>query len=218
MIEDADEIRDLLGRTVAGDEQAMNALWERYRLRLERLVRLRMDRRIQGRVDASDILQEVYIEFVDRAEAYLANPPMSFFLWLRFLTTQRLQLVHRYHLGVKMRSADREVSLHRGAIPDATSLSLAAQLIGRFTSVIHAAQRAEMQLILQQAINELEPIDREILAMRHFEELSNSETAEVLCIDPSAASNRHVRALKRLRRSLSGKPGFFNHAARDEVD
>jgi RNA polymerase sigma-70 factor (ECF subfamily) len=93
-----------------------------------------------------------------------------------------------------MRDAGREVSLHRGAMPQATSVSLAAQLLGRFTSVTQAVQRAEMQLILQEAINGLDPIDREILALRHFEELSNDETAQVLEIKPSAASNRHIRA------------------------
>jgi len=94
--------------------------------------------------------------------------------------------------------------------PQATSVSLAAQLLGRFTSVTQAVQRAEMQLILQEAINALDPIDREILALRHFEELSNDETAQVLGIKPSAASNRHVRALKRLRDVLKSTPGFFD--------
>jgi RNA polymerase sigma-70 factor (ECF subfamily) len=135
---------------------------------------------------------------------------MPFFLWLRFLTGQRLQLVHRQHLGAQMRDAGREVSLHRGAMPQATSVSLAAQLLGRFTSVTQAVQRAEMQLILQEAVNGLDPLDREILALRHFEELSNDETALVLDIKPSAASNRHIRALKRLRDVLKSTPGFFD--------
>ena len=78
------------------------------------------------------------------------------------------------------------------------------------TSVTQAVQRAEMQVILQEAINSMEPIDREILALRHFEELSNAETAEVLGIQPSAASSRNVRALKKLRETLSNTPGFFD--------
>jgi RNA polymerase sigma-70 factor (ECF subfamily) len=109
-----------------------------------------------------------------------------------------------------MRDADREVSLHRGPMPQATSVSLAAQLLGRFTSVTKAVQRAEMQLILQEAINSMDPLDREILALRHFEELSNVETAEVLGIKPSAASSRHIRAIKRLREVLQKTPGFFD--------
>jgi RNA polymerase sigma factor (sigma-70 family) len=116
---------------------------------------------------------------------------------LCFLTGQRLQLIHRQHLGTQMRDAGREVSLYRGAMPQAASVSLAAQLLGRFTSVTQAVQRAEMRLILQEAINALDFIDREILALRHFEELSNDEAAQVLGIKPSAASNRHVCALGR---------------------
>ena len=192
------------------DPKALGDVWERYRERLRRLVRLRLDRRLQGRVDPSDVLQEAFLDFQARARDYVQQPDMPFFLWLRFLTGQRLQLIHRHHLGIQMRDAGREVSLQRGAMPQATSVSLAAQLLGRFTSVTQAVQRAEMQLILQEAINAMDPLDREILALRHFEELSNEETAQVLGIKPSAASSRHVRALKRLRESLRTTPGFFD--------
>ncbi len=109
-----------------------------------------------------------------------------------------------------MRDAGREVSIHRGPMPQATSVSLAAQLLGRFTSVTQAVQRAEMQVMLQEAINGMDQIDREILALRHFEELSNTETAQVLGIKRSASSSRHIRALKRLRQVLKGTPGFFD--------
>ena len=169
-----------------------------------------MDRRLQGRVDPSDVLQEAFLDFQARAADYVKQPDMPFFLWLRFLTGQRLQLLHRHHLGAQMRDAGREVSLHRGAMPQATSVSLAAQLLGRFTSVTQAVQRAEMQVILQEAINGMDPLDREILALRHFEELSNEETAQALGIKPSAASSRHIRALKRLRDVLRTTPGFFD--------
>jgi RNA polymerase sigma-70 factor (ECF subfamily) len=192
------------------DPRVLGDVWDRYRERLHRLIRLRLDRRLQGRVDPSDVLQEAFLDFQARARDYIQQPDMSFFLWLRFLTGQRLQLIHRHHLGTQMRDAGREVSLQRGAMPQATSVSLAAQLLGRFTSVTQAVQRAEMQLILQEAINAMDPLDREILALRHFEELSNEETAHVLGIKPSAASSRHVRALKRLRESLRATPGFFD--------
>jgi len=197
-------------RTQIGDPNALGEVWQRYHERLRRLVRLRLDRRLQGRVDPSDVLQEAFLDFQARAQDYVQQPDMPFFLWLRFLTGQRLQLIHRHHLGTQMRDAGREVSLQRGAMPQATSVSLAAQLLGRFTSVTQAVQRAEMQLILQEAINAMDPLDREILALRHFEELSNEETAQVLGIKPSAASSRHVRALKRLRESLRTTPGFFD--------
>jgi RNA polymerase sigma-70 factor (ECF subfamily) len=209
MTDDPTDPLELL-RQSNGDPQALGQVWQRYRERLRRLVRLRMDRRLQGRIGASDVLQEAFVDFANRVEEYVRQPDMPFFLWLRFLTGQRLQLLHRHHLGAQIRDAGREVSLHRGAMPQATSVSLAAQLLGRFTSVTQAVQRAEMQLILQEAINGMDPIDREIVALRHFEELSNEETAQVLGIKPSAASTRHVRALKRLREVLQKTPGFFD--------
>jgi RNA polymerase sigma-70 factor (ECF subfamily) len=207
--ENATDAVELL-RQSGGNPQVLGRVWEQYRERLLRVVRLRMDRRLQGRLDASDVLQEAFVDFASRVEEYVRQPDMPFFLWLRFLTGQRLQLLHRQHLGAQMRDAGREVSLHRGAMPQATSVSLAAQLLGRFTSVTQAVQRAEMQVILQEAINSMDPIDREILALRHFEELSNEETAQVLGIKASAASTRHVRALKRLRQVLQNTPGFFD--------
>jgi RNA polymerase sigma-70 factor, ECF subfamily len=192
------------------DPQALGRIWQKHADRLLRVVRLRMDRRLKGRVDPADVLQEAFLDVQARLPEYLNKPDLPVFLWLRFLTGQRLQLIHRHHLGAQMRDAGREVSLHHGAMPQATSVSLAAQLLGRFTSVTQAVQRAEMQLILQDAINALDPLDREILALRHFEELSNEETAQVLGIKASAASSRHVRALKRLRDVLRNTRGFFD--------
>jgi RNA polymerase sigma-70 factor (ECF subfamily) len=210
MTTDSEETTELLKRGVAGDQQALADLWDRYQERLLRLVKLRMNRRMQGRVDASDVLQEAFVDFASRAEEYVNDPSMPFFLWLRYLTGQRLQLLHRHHLGTMMRDAGREVSIHRGPMPQATSISLAAQLLGRFTSVTQAVQRTEMRVMLQEAINSMDNIDREILALRHFEELSNTETAQVLGIKRSAASSRHIRAIKRLKEVLQGTPGFSN--------
>jgi RNA polymerase sigma-70 factor (ECF subfamily) len=210
MTTESEETTELLRRGVAGDQQALAELWDRYQERLLRLVKLRMNRRMQGRVDASDVLQEAFVDFASRAEEYVNDPSMPFFLWLRYLTGQRLQLLHRHHLGTMMRDAGREVSIHRGPMPQATSVSLAAQLLGRFTSVTQAVQRTEMRVMLQEAINSMDEIDREILALRHFEELSNTETAQVLGIKRSAASSRHIRAIKRLKDVLQGTPGFSN--------
>jgi RNA polymerase sigma-70 factor, ECF subfamily len=208
---DSDDTIPLLRQGAAGDPHAFGALWNRYRERLKRMVRLRLDRRLQGRLDPSDVLQEAFLDFARRAGEFAANPEVSFFLWLRTLTGQRLQMLHRQHLGAKMRDAAREIALHRGPMPQATSVSLAAQLLGQFTSAHAKVARAEMQLLLQEALNGLDPIDREVLALRHFEELSNAETAAVLGIDRSAASSRHLRALKRLRQVLKSIPGFFDH-------
>jgi len=209
MADESGELQDQLRRLAAGDQQALAELFARYRDRLRRMVKLRLDRRLQGRVDASDVLQDAYLDVAQRAAEYAASPTMPVFLWLRFLTGQRLLMVHRRHLGAKMRDAGQEVSLYRGALPQASSVSLAAQLLGRMTSPSLAAVRAEMQLKLQEALNGMDPIDREVLTLRHFEELSNAETAAVLGLQKAAASNRYIRALKRLKDVLSSMPGFF---------
>jgi RNA polymerase sigma-70 factor (ECF subfamily) len=209
MTDDSQDLPEQLRRLAAGDQRALAELFARYRDRLRRMVKLRLDRRLQGRIDASDVLQEAYLDVARRAADYAANPTMPFFLWLRFLTGQRLLLVHRQHLGTKMRDVGQEVSLYRGALPQASSVSLAAQLLGRMTSPSLAAVRAEMQLKLQEALNGMDPLDREVLTLRHFEELSNGEVAAVLGIQKAAASNRYIRALKRLKDVLASMPGFF---------
>jgi RNA polymerase sigma-70 factor (ECF subfamily) len=174
------------------------------------MVKLRLDRRLQGRLDASDVLQEAYLDVARRAGEYRANPSMPVFLWLRLITGQRLMALHRQHLGAQMRDAGLEVSLHRGALPPASSISIAAMLLGRLTSPTRAASRAELQVRLQDVLNSMDPIDREVLILRHFEELGNSETAQVLGITKSAASSRYIRAAMRLKKELAGIPGFFD--------
>jgi RNA polymerase sigma-70 factor, ECF subfamily len=192
----------LLKKAEGGDSQALADLYARNRDRLRAMVRLRLDRRLQGRVDPSDVLQEAYVELAKRLPEYARQPTMPLFLWLRLLTGQKLVDIHRQHLGAKMRDAGQEVSLYRGALPAASSVSLAAQLLGRLTAPSAAAMRAETQIRVQEALNSMDPIDREVLILRHFEMLSNEETAQVLELGKSAASNRYVRALKRLKSIL----------------
>src|SRR5262249_51461017 len=203
---DPSNVGDLLVRATGGDEQALADLFNRYRDRLRRMVHLRLDRRLQGRIDASDVLQEAFIDFARRFPQYASAGGMPFFLWLRQMTGQKLIDLHRHHLGAKMRDAGQEVSLYRGALPQASSVSLAAQLLGRLTSASRAAMRAETQLRVQEALNGMEPLDREGLTLRHFEMLTNEETAQVLGIKKTAASNRYIRALKRLKELLAGLP------------
>jgi RNA polymerase sigma-70 factor (ECF subfamily) len=199
----------LIDRAAAGDSTALAELFGRYRRRLRALVRLRMDRRLQGRIDPSDVLQEAYLDVAQQLPTYLAKPEMPFYLWLRLTTGQRLMRLHRQHLGAAIREAGREVSLHRGALPQACSVSLAAQLLGRMTSASKAVERVEIQLQLQAALNGMDEMDREIIALRHFEELSNAEAAQVLGLEPSAASKRYIRALKRLQEILKSIPGLL---------
>ena len=127
---------------------------------------------------------------------------MPFFVWLRFITVQKLCELHRHHLGTKARDVSREVSLFGSPLPHATSAVLAAQLLGRHTTPTQAVARAEIQHQLESALNQMDEIDREMVALRHFEQLTNVETARVLEINESAASNRYVRAIKRLKQIL----------------
>src|SRR5262249_38300155 len=160
----------------------------RYGERLRRMIHLRLDRRLTGRVDASDVLQDVYLEVRRRMETGGADPNLPFFLWLRLVTGQKLIDIHRRHLGTQMRDAGVEISLQRGAMPAASSASLAAQLLGTMTSASQAAVRAEHRLIVQEALNGLDPMDREILVLRHFEHLSNDEAALALGLKRSTTS------------------------------
>jgi RNA polymerase sigma-70 factor (ECF subfamily) len=198
-------------RRAVDDPQALAELFAHYRERLWRMVHLRLDRRLQGRLDPEDVLQEAFLVLTKRFKEYQLNPVMPFFLWLRQLTGQKLIDLHRQHLGARMRDASQEVSLHRGALPQASSASLAAQLLGRLTSASRAAIRAETQVRVQDAINSMDPVDREVLTLRNFEMLSNEETAAVLGIKRSAASKRHILALKRLKKILDGFPGLADN-------
>ena len=202
------EMDALIQQAGAGDQLAANELFVRFHDRLLRMIRLRMDHRLKGRVDSEDIVQEAYLDAAKRLKDFAARPSMSFFLWLRFLTAQKLIDAQRHHLGVSKRDAAQEVSLYRGPMPEASSASLAAQLLGMLTSPSTAAIRAETQIKVQQVLNTLEHIDREVLVLRHFEHLTNGETAELLSISPAAASKRYITALKRLKAILSVIPGF----------
>jgi RNA polymerase sigma-70 factor, ECF subfamily len=216
MSSEAEADQALMRRICAGEQHALGELLGAHRERLRRMVQLRRDRRLQGRIDPSDVIQEAFLDASRRLGEYAGDPTMPPFLWLRFLTAQRLVTLHRVHLGVKGRDAGREVSLHSGPLPAADSRSLAAQLLGRMTTPSRAAIRAEIQIKIQDALNVMDPIDREILALRHFEELNNSETAAVLGLHKAAASNRYVRALRRLKEILAPAlgPGDGSEASR----
>src|SRR5262245_15013019 len=150
------DVDALLRRVQDGEQQAAALLFGLYRDRLRRMVKLRMDHRLQGRLDPSDVLQEAYIDLSRRLPEYIANPTLPFFLWLRLLTGQRLLALHRHHLLAQKRAATQEVPLDNAATPEASSLSLAADLLGRFTSPTQAAMKAEMQRRLQHVLDSLD--------------------------------------------------------------
>jgi RNA polymerase sigma-70 factor (ECF subfamily) len=211
MIQMKDQPTDLTTieqRLRLGDPSAAADLFAACHDRLKKMVKLRLDRRLQGRLDASDVLQEAFIDVQKKTADFAAKPEMPVYLWLRLITTERLLILHRHHLGAQMRDAGQEVSLCTGGSPAASTHSLANLLLGRLTSPTQAAIRAERRIRLQEALNGMDSLDREILALRHFEELSNSETATVLGLSKTAASNRYIRALKRLKDILAALPGI----------
>jgi RNA polymerase sigma-70 factor (ECF subfamily) len=208
MSTDPDDLQPLLDRLEAGDDEALGPLFARYQERLRRMVDLRLDPRLNGRVSASDVLQEAYIDALKRLGHFRGKPEMPFHVWLRLIAGQRLVEVHRQHLGAQMRSAGHEVSLDRGGVAAASSVCLAAKLAGSDASPSTVAIRGETLARLESALEGMDPIDREVLALRHFEELTNQEVAEVLGIDRSAASKRYVRALERLKDVLTKLSGF----------
>ena len=195
-----------LRRAAEGDQAAWTELMGRHRARLRRMVALRLDRRLLGRIDPSDVIQEASLEAARGLLTYLERPELPPFLWLRWLTGMTLQALHRKHLGVRARDASREVRIVEGPMPGATSAALAAQLMGHGTRPSVAAARAERKLRLQETLDALDPIDREVLVLRHFEELTAAEAARVIGIERSAAAKRYIRALKRLKGVIDASP------------
>jgi RNA polymerase sigma-70 factor (ECF subfamily) len=180
-----------------GNADALAALLDYYRPRLRQMVRLRMDRQLAARVDPSDVIQEVYLDASRQIRAYLQECKVDFYVWLRGLAGQRLSNIRRQHLGAKRRSALREV-----ALPAESSLLLAEQLLAGGTSPSRALLKRELRRRVQHALEKLQPDDREVILMRHFEEMSNREVAQAIGLSPSGATMRYGRALFRLKEIL----------------
>ena len=204
-VDPTDAIRERLRR---GDTSALADEFSRQRERLWRMVHFRLDSKLAGRIDPDDVLQEAWIAAAQRVPHFLEQDDLSAFVWLRLIVGQTLVDLQRRHLGAKMRDAYREVSMNNPAFSQSTSISIAAQLLGNITSPSRAAIRDETAKQLEGAVEGMDPIDREVLALRHFEELTNSEVAQVLGIQQKAASIRYVRAVRRLKDVLGRVPGF----------
>ncbi len=200
--------KDLLLRLLHGDAAVLGVLLSLHRSRLRRLIDFRLDSRLRGRVDPSDVLQDLFVDAAKRVDHYVRGPSgVPFFVWLRQVLLQRLVEVHRHHLGAEKRSAGRERSV-AGSSSSTASVSLMLQAVSRIASPSEILLQSELASQLHSSLASLDPIDREVLVMRHFEELSNDETAAALGLQKSAASNRYVRALERLRRVLERLPDF----------
>jgi RNA polymerase sigma-70 factor (ECF subfamily) len=203
---DTSQTEAILVSARQGDQAAVNRLLERHRASLRKLVQLRLDKALARRIDASDIVQDVLLEANGRLEEYLRDPKMPFHLWLRHLAKDRIIDMHRQHRGAQRRSLDREQPLASPAFSDQSSFDLAAQLKDNELTPAAASIRKELEARFLAALETMEEEDREILLMRHFEQLGNTETAEALGLSPAAAGMRHLRALRRLRAILGERP------------
>lgn len=192
----------LVEAALSGDEASVAELFELYRPRLKRLVLLRMHPRLQARIDASDVVQDTYLELSRRLSEYGQSHEIPFYLWLRMLAGKQLTHLHRKHLKAEMRTAFREVNLNVMPVPDASVMNLASHLAGEFTSVDRGLIRDELYLKLLETLNDMQDSDREIVAMRNFEELSTEEIATVLGLTRSGVLKRYTRAIRRLRDSI----------------
>ncbi|TXI04030.1 MAG: sigma-70 family RNA polymerase sigma factor [Rhizobium sp.] len=200
--------QELLADVGQGKPEAVNRLLERHRTALRKLVQVRLDRKIARRVDASDVVQDVLLEASDRLKEYLADPRMPFHLWLRHLAKDRMIDMHRRHRGAQRRSLDRERSLTAPEFADQSSFDLASQLVGSELTPAAASIRHELEQRFLAALEQLDEDDRDILLMRHFEHLGNSEAAEALGLSAAAAGMRHLRALRKLRAVLGERPSL----------
>jgi RNA polymerase sigma-70 factor (ECF subfamily) len=205
---DHEETRELLLNADDGNGDAVNGLMERHRESLRRMVSMRLDRALAGRVDASDVVQDVLIEAHRRLKDYLRDPKMPFHLWLRQLAKDRMIDMHRRHRVAQRRSVDREKPLASPEFGDRSSMDLAAQLEDAELTPAAENIRRELEHRFRVALDELGEDDREIILMRHFEHLGNSESAEALGISPPAAGMRYLRALRKLRAILGDHPSL----------
>jgi len=204
---DAAETQNLLTRVAQADPAAADALWERHRPALRRMIGLRLDQAVSRRVDASDVVQDVLLKASQRLDEYLRNPALPFHVWLRQIARDLMIDTHRRHRVSAKRSVDREQRLQGGPgeFDDRSSLDLVARLRDPALTPAAAAVRRELQSRFDSALLRLDDDEREIILLRHFEQLSNSESAQALGLSEAAAGMRYLRALRRLRAILGEK-------------
>jgi RNA polymerase sigma-70 factor (ECF subfamily) len=210
MTEETSTSELLLARAAAGDGAAWGALLAGHQERLLRVISFRLDPRLRGRIDAHDVLQETFISANVRRAEFFEQSSQPLFLWLRWMAGNTLLELHRHHLGVQMRDVRREVRSDHIPNPvdhEPTRAALVEQLTGGHTGPATAARRAEVSSRLNEVLEQMDAIDREVLALRHYEQLTSAEAAQVLGIHERAAAKRYTRALERLREMLASTPG-----------
>jgi len=199
------QLDSLLQSASGGDQQAMAMAFDRYRGRLERMVRVRLDPRVRARLDVDDVVQDAYVEASRRLPEYLQERKVPFYLWLRFITGQKLIEAHRVHgAGKRDVRRERDAGGQRDDSLGGTATVLASQLLASQTSPSGVVHRDEMRQRLEQTLEALDAVDREVIILRHHEHLTNAEAAEVLGVNPNAAAQRHFRALQKMRETLGG--------------
>ncbi len=204
---DSSQTQELLAQAGAGERTAIERLLERHRTALRKMIDLRMDPQLQRRVDASDIVQDVLIDAHRRLKEYLHSPGLPFHLWLRQIAQDRLIDTHRRHRTAARRSLDREQPLCVGSFGDASAVDLAMQLSdNRELTPATAATRRELEVRFRDAIEQLDEPDRDVIWMRHFEQLGNQDVAQALGLSEAAAGMRYLRAIRRLRTLLDDSP------------
>lgn len=201
---DSTDTERMLQAAAGGNPSAANDLLEQHRAALRRMIALRLDRGVARRIDASDVVQDVLLEASQRLADYLQDPRMPFHLWLRHLALDRMIDLHRRH-HAQRRDVGRERALQAGSLSNKSSLDLAAQLQDQELTPAAAALRKELAGRFLSALDQLDESDREIILLRHVEQMGNSEAAEALGLAPAAAGMRYLRALRRLR-TLLGEP------------
>ncbi|MBO50711.1 MAG: hypothetical protein CMJ69_07985 [Planctomycetaceae bacterium] len=196
-----------LRQELSGDEAAMKlqALFQEHHARLQRLVRIRLDSRLRGRVRSATVLDRAFLRMRHELAAYVQFPELSPYVWMRKVTGDALSEVHRDALP-DTGDSQSQFALYRGAFPQVSPKLLAGQVLGQMASGAEEAARARMQLRTQEFLNQLDPLDREVLVLRHLEELNTSETAEVLELDGAEVSRRFMDALKNLTRFMKSLP------------
>ena len=194
------DLGQLEAQVATGDLDALAKVFESHRGRLTRMIGVRMDARLNQRVSESDVLQDAFVDAQRRVSEWQPKK-MPLFLWLRLLTGQKLIELHRFHVQTQKRSTNREAKPE--ATPDASTESMAGLFVGQLTTASQLVAKSELRQLVRSTLDQLDPIDREILALRHFEQLTNAETAKTLSIAPSTSSERYVRALEKLRDILT---------------
>jgi RNA polymerase sigma-70 factor (ECF subfamily) len=207
MIEESPKTEQLLALAAAGDDVAWGSLLTAEQERLIRMVAFRMDPRLRARIDAADVVQEAFVQASAHREDFFRAPEMPLFLWLRKIVCNKLFELHRHHLGTHMRDANRERPLAASMNWDDTAEALWLHLSGHLTSPSVAAVKREARIQLAEALDKMDATDREVLMLRHFEQLTNAEAARIVGIEERAAGKRYLRALVRLRKILSELPG-----------